>query len=136
MNMFARFLLAAVLGAAVFGGAASALAAGQMPLAPTVAAGANQEGEGGEEEGPHAAATPQGESQDTEKVVWTLSGIGAAAILFGVFYLFKRRVGAFPANPSWVAPITILRAGDLPDEGDFGPTEAHDHGAAGHAPGH
>ena len=103
------------------------------PPAPTVS---NQEGGHGENDGHHVEASPQGEDQDAQKVGWMLAGIGGAAVLFGVFYLFKRRIGAFPANPIWVAPITIMRAGDSPDEGDFGPTEAHDHGATGHAAGH
>ena len=30
------------------------------------------------------------------------------------------RIGAFPENPDWVAPIQVLYAKDAPDEGYFG----------------
>ncbi len=55
-------------------------------------------------------------------LVWMFVGVGIAAILLGTLYLFKRRIGAFPRHPSWVAPITIMRSADLP--GDRDPHEA------------
>lgn len=51
---------------------------------------------------------------------WTIVGIAIFAAVFGMFYLFKRRIGGFPRNPSWVAPITIMPSREFADEGDFG----------------
>jgi hypothetical protein len=51
---------------------------------------------------------------------WTFVTVVGTAIIGGVMYLFRRRIGAFPKNPSWAAPISIMRSQDLPDEGTFG----------------
>jgi hypothetical protein len=71
-----------------------------------------------------AAAYQEGEEEDENDVVpvavWTTVGVVAGAVVFGVLYLFKRRIGGFPKNPSWVAPISIERSETFPDEGDFG----------------
>jgi len=59
--------------------------------------------------------------------VWTIAGVLLAGLAGGVFYLLKRRVGGFPQNPSWVAPISIMESKDFADEGSFGdaPVESH-----------
>jgi hypothetical protein len=82
-----------------------------------------------------AEVNPQGGSQDVQKVVWTVVGVAVASVILAIFYLFKRRVGAFPKNPSWVAPISVMPAKDLPDETD-GSHAAGGPAAAGHAPAH
>ena len=51
-------------------------------------------------------------SGDTTTIIWAIVGIAVASAVGGVLYLLKREVGGFPADPDWVAPITILRAGD------------------------
>lgn len=60
-------------------------------------------------------------------VVWSTVTILGAGVVFGTLYLLKRRVGGFPANPAWVAPITIMPSKDFADEGSFG--ESPDTGA-------
>ena len=49
-------------------------------------------------------------------VVWMLCGVAGFALLLGIFYLLKRRMGGFPANPAWVAPITIMTSSELPQD--------------------
>ena len=67
-------------------------------------------------------------------VIWSFSGILAGALLLGVFYLLKRRVGGFPKNPSWVAPITIMPSKDFP--GDTDPHEGGHEPDLHHTPAH
>lgn len=55
-------------------------------------------------------------------IIWTAVGVAIISVVGGTFYLLKRQVGAFPANPEWVAPISIIRSRDLP--GDTDPHEA------------
>jgi len=73
-------------------------------------------------------------SEVKEVTIWSLVSIGAGATLLGVFYLFKRKIGAFPENPSWVAPITIMPASELPGDDDAHGHADADHGT--HAPAH
>ena len=55
-------------------------------------------------------------------------GVAGGSAVLGVLYLLKRKVGGFPEHPSWVAPISVMPAGELPSEGDpHGATD--DHGA-------
>ncbi|MEO6044437.1 MAG: hypothetical protein ABIQ47_11010 [Tepidiformaceae bacterium] len=49
-------------------------------------------------------------------VVWMLCGVAGFALLLSIFYLLKRRMGGFPANPAWVAPITIMTSSELPQD--------------------
>ena len=66
-------------------------------------------------------------------VIWVLVAVLIACLVGGILYLFKRRVGAFPKNPIWTAPISIMLSRDLP--GDDEPHEAHadsTHDIAGH----
>lgn len=89
-----------------------------------------------------ANAAPNSQVGVTERavepmVIWMAVGVAVSAVLLGTLYLFKRRIGAFPKNPAWTAPITIMRSSDLPGDGD--PHEASPgdhHNAAGHAAGH
>jgi hypothetical protein len=59
-------------------------------------------------------------------------GLIVVGVAGTVFYLFKRRVGGFPEHPSWVAPITIMRSKDFPDETTFGDLPVDDHGHGAH----
>lgn len=81
--------------------------------------------------------TPAGDSgtqwSDVKNVaIWSMVGVAGGSVLLGVLYLLKRRVGGFPEHPSWVAPISIMPASELPSEGD--PHATDDHGA--HAAAH
>ena len=66
-------------------------------------------------------------------VVWMLCGVAGSVVLLSIFYLLKRRIGGFPANPAWVAPITIMLSSESPQDG-----AADGHAAAEdqHAPAH
>lgn len=69
-----------------------------------------------------------------EVALWSIAGVAVGAVVLGVLYTFKRKVGGFPANPSWVAPITIMPSRDLPGDDNQGheATAPHD----SHAPAH
>ena len=63
-------------------------------------------------------------------LLWSLAGIGISGVALTVLYLLKRRVGGFPENPEWVAPITIMQSKDNATEETFGGVSDHDaHGA-------
>lgn len=63
-------------------------------------------------------------------LLWSLAGIGIGGVALTVLYLLKRRVGGFPENPDWVAPITIMKSQDNATEETFGGVSDHDaHGA-------
>ncbi len=78
-----------------------------------------------------ALAQESGAAGGTRDVVpvaaWTIVTVVLFALVGTVFYLFKRRIGGFPANPAWKAPITIMPSKDFADEGAFGdaPVDAH-----------
>lgn len=84
--------------------------------------------------GSEPTASPSPHWTDVKEVaIWSMVGIGAGVVVLGVLYLFKRKIGAFPENPSWVAPITIMPASQLPGDDNQG----HEAVAAdGHAPAH
>jgi hypothetical protein len=65
-----------------------------------------------------------------EVVLWSTAALAALLIVLTALYMLKRRVGAFPENPDWVAPIQVLYAKDAPDEGHFGDVDPA-HGAHG-----
>jgi hypothetical protein len=66
--------------------------------------------------------------------VWSMVGVAGGCALLGVLYLLKRKVGGFPEHPSWVAPISIMPAGELPSEDDpHGNPDGH---GASHAAAH
>lgn len=69
--------------------------------------------------------------------IWSIVGVTIFGTVLGVLYTFKRKVGGFPEHPAWVAPISIMPAGELPGDDNDGHEAhtAHDsHG--GHAPAH
>ncbi len=69
--------------------------------------------------------------------LWSLAGVAVGAVVMGTLYLFKRRVGGFPEDPAWIAPISIMRSRDLPgDDAANGHGSPHDAHGAGHAPAH
>jgi len=76
------------------------------------------------------ASAPAGDQFD-ERILWSLLAVLLVVPAGGIFYLLKKRLGAFPENPEWVAPISIMRSRDLPDEhtyaGSDAPVDAHGH---------
>ncbi len=89
--------------------------------------------EHGEEE--TTSSAPSAHWSDVKEVaIWSMVGIGAGAVVLGVLYLFKRKVGGFPENPSWVAPITIMPASQLPGDDNQGHEAQSPHDS--HAPAH
>ncbi len=68
-----------------------------------------------------------GSTEVMPMVVWSIVVIAGFAVLFGTLYLLKRRVGGFPANPAWVAPITVMPSKDFADEGTFGSASDEGH---------
>lgn len=74
--------------------------------------------------------------------VWGVIGVIIFCTVLGIFYLLKRRVGGFPSQPSWVAPISIRPSSDFPgdeDEHEGASPEADVHAAVHpneHAPAH
>jgi hypothetical protein len=55
-----------------------------------------------------------------EPIIWSVVTIAAGAIVAATLYLLKRQLGAFPANPDWIAPITIMPAGEnAVEESDY-----------------
>lgn len=65
-------------------------------------------------------------------ILWSLTGIAAGAVVLGMLYLLKRRIGGFPENPPWVAPIFITPSSDNPTEETFGAAPDHDSHGSGH----
>ena len=100
-------------------------------LLPATMAFAQEHGD----EAPSSSTSPHW-SDVKEVAVWSIAGVAAGAVILGVLYTLKRKVGGFPANPSWVAPITIMPSSGLPQ--DDGAGHGHDapdaHGS--HAPAH
>jgi hypothetical protein len=61
-------------------------------------------------------------------ILWTVVGVAGVAVVGGSLYLFKRRVGAFPKDPDWVAPISLMPAGEnAEEEGDYPAAPAEHH---------
>ena len=76
--------------------------------------------------------TADAEQDVSKTVLWTVFGVAAGGLAFTTLYLLKRRVGGFPKDPSWIAPITIMPSHTFADESTFsGPGNAQDH-----SPGH
>jgi len=83
------------------------------------------------------ADEPAGDAQSSDSsgvdvvpgATWMFVGIVVSALGLGILYLFKRRVGGFPKNPAWVAPISIERSESFAKEGDFGDVAPGAHGA-------
>jgi hypothetical protein len=121
--MFLRVFLVCVLAAAL--------------AAPTAALAQDHGDDAAAEEG-HSGGTSfiGGPDWDDAKevTIWSIVAIGGFATVLGVFYLFKRKVGGFPEHPSWVAPISIMPASELP--GDDGDAHGGHHDQHEHAPAH
>jgi hypothetical protein len=87
-----------------------------------------QEGEG-HAVGGEKPVDVEHDSEVLTPTTWAIVGTLVGGLFLSVFYLLKRRVGGFPRNPSWVAPITIMQSKDFPDEGYYGDVPADAHGA-------
>ncbi|MBE7519958.1 MAG: hypothetical protein HS107_12010 [Thermoflexaceae bacterium] len=59
-----------------------------------------------------------------ERALWSVLGIAAACAAGGAFYMLRRSMGHF-ANPTWVAPISIMQSKDSPESFGDAPPEAH-----------
>lgn len=102
-----------------------AVVAAMLAALPVVASAAPNSQAGG----PDRAVEPM--------LIWMAAGVAVSALVLSALYLFKRRIGAFPKNPTWTAPITIMRSSDLPGDGDpHGAAPADQHNAPGHAASH
>lgn len=115
-----RFALLAVAGVLAIAAAVSTVNAETIVPAGEIAPTAHQEAAEG---ATHDIVAP---------ALWMVAGVTAGGLVLGVFYLFKRRVGGFPENPSWVAPISVMRSSTFPVEGDYDDDTATN----GHAPAH
>jgi protein-S-isoprenylcysteine O-methyltransferase Ste14 len=79
-----------------------------------------------------AAVVAQAAESDQDVVpmaIWSIVGVLIFGFVLGVLYLFKRRIGAFPKDPEWVAPISIERSATFAKEGDFGDVAHDSHGS-------
>ncbi|MCK9520297.1 MAG: hypothetical protein M0R74_14925 [Dehalococcoidia bacterium] len=109
MKLFqVRFALIAVAALLALGAAVSTINAATLDGPASTLAAHFQEGNGG-----NGVDVVPG-------VIWTLVGVTIGGIVLATFYMLKRRVGGFPENPSWVAPISIEKSETFPDEGSFG----------------
>ena len=133
-NLLFRLLLAGSLAAAL----APAAVFAQDHDEDDAAAEEQTEGEGTTEEHSEGSSSFIGGPEWTDArsmALWSLIGVSIFGGALGVLYLFKRRVGGFPENPTWVAPISVMLASDLPgDDGDGHGAEHDAHGS--HAPAH
>ena len=79
-------------------------------------------------------AADDGESsgQDVNPVLlWSIASVAAGVVVMGTLYLLKRQVGGFPANPAWVAPITIMHSRDNATDATWGAgDDGHGHADA------
>ena len=108
----------------------AAVLAVAVATSPSLAAAGNGAGHLGGQGMASAQEPARAEQGDVVPVaLWTFLSVVGAGLAGGVLYLFKRRIGAFPRNPAWVAPITIMRSADAPDEGAFGEAAAVSHGS-------
>lgn len=76
----------------------------------------------------HEDEAPSEDKDVTTTLLWSIGGIGAGAVVMGTLYLFKRKIGGFPKNPTWVAPITIMPSRENPTDETWGAGDAaHGH---------
>jgi hypothetical protein len=54
----------------------------------------------------------------TTPIIWAVIGVATASLIGGTLYLLKREVGGFPADPDWVAPISVMRSSDSAEESE------------------
>lgn len=105
-----RFALLAVAALLAVGAAVSAINAETLPIDEPVSTAHWQEADGNGDDGIDVVPV----------AAWTLVAVVVGGIILGTFYLLKRRVGGFPENPDWVAPISIEESHTFPKEGDYG----------------
>jgi len=112
-----------VLGAAggISLGAVLPASASWIPVEPIpIVRTAAQEGHADDTEGGHDVAP---------MLLWSIAGVAAGGVVLGTLYLLKRQVGGFPANPEWVAPITVMPSRDNADDSTWGNGgDGHGHG--------
>lgn len=114
-TLLIRIVLATALLVGLAAAPAAALAAPMAPAPPAAI---------------HALPQASDDEHDVLPVtIWALVGTLIGALVLGILYLFKRRVGGFPTNPDWVAPISIERSETFPKEGDYGDIAPGSHGA-------
>ena len=108
------------------------------PLVPDHPVTNQDHGDDDEEEAAHGETETAGEGSGrttslASVVLWSSAALAGTLIVLSALYMLKRRIGGFPENPDWVAPIQVLYSKDSPDEGHFGdvdPNAAHGaHGA-------
>jgi hypothetical protein len=106
----------------------AAIAAVLIALAGIIPAAALSDPGIGFESASVAQQANNGERAVEPMLLWTLVAVVAASVIMGALYLLKRRVGGFPAEPEWVAPITIMPSRENPTEETFGlePEDGHD----------
>ncbi len=77
--------------------------------------------------------SPSSGDDVSTRVLWTVVGVAAGGVAFSALYLLKRRIGAFPKDPVWIAPITIMPSRSFADEATFtGPLSEVDHSPTQH----
>lgn len=128
MHRFRSPLFAAVFASALVMGALlpSAATAAVADPTPIVRSVLHDEGHGSE------GSEPGGTRAVERILLWSVTGVGLGALGLTTLYLLKRRVGGFPSNPSWVAPITIMPSRDFADETTFSSAGSE----ASHSPSH
>ena len=128
MNRLRAPLFATVFVSVLLVGALAPSTAIASPFGPTpIVRSVVREQAHGEEEGPAGSARP------VERILlWSVTGVGLGALGLTTLYLLKRRIGGFPSNPAWVAPITIMPSRTFADESTFSSVESEVH----HSPGH
>lgn len=130
MNRFASLAAALVLVASAALAHAAPLAALETPAAMDGLASTTIHNQDGHGDGP---VTTQGDGSDQDvipRVKWMLAGIFVGGYALSMLYLLKRRLGGFPENPSWVAPITIMPSSQLPGDTDTHGPDDHGHATA------
>jgi hypothetical protein len=87
---------------------------------------------------PAASAFAQGSTAGTNSnsdvvptLVWMALGVAGFGVVLTMCYFLKRRVGGFPKNPIWVAPISIRPSSDFPADADAHGAAAHDEHTSG-----
>ncbi|GAB4329549.1 MAG: hypothetical protein Kow0010_13990 [Dehalococcoidia bacterium] len=106
MTLHAGLLIVAAL---LAGGAAMPAVASSAPADPAPIVREWHSRQSADDSGPSTEET----------VIWAVIGVGLTAATLGTLYLLKRQLGGFPEHPTWVAPISIIRSSDLPDETTF-----------------
>jgi hypothetical protein len=127
-----RIRLVALLTAAALslGAFAPAFAADDDRVQVIFRASYDDEPAKGDDHGKEAeSGESEGSGHDVVPVtLWSIAGVLMFGLALSVFYALKRRVGGFPKNPLWKAPISVERSATFADEGTFGDAPAAGHG--------